>query len=107
MAKNLRKTRSPRSPAKASRPAARRTPAPARKSRAAPTKAKGKKMNDKDKHEHDKPAPHEVKPPAAKEPLAGGSKGATTTESTALPPEAYMTEQEKAALKPAAKKETK
>ena len=66
-------------------------------------------MNDKDKHEHDKPVAHEVKPPqpAAKEPLAGGSKGATTTESTALPPEAYMTEQEKAALKPAAKKETK
>jgi hypothetical protein len=33
-----------------------------------------------------------------KEPLAGGIKGATTTESTALPPEAYMTEQEKAGL---------
>ena len=73
-------------------------------------------MNDKDKHEHDKPAPHEVKPPprrpAAKEPLAGGSKGATGQPAVALPPEAYMTEQEKAAIAGAAaraadKKETK
>ena len=42
--------------------------------------------------EHDKPTAKHVE----KEPLAGGSKGAQTTESTALPPEAYMTEQEKA-----------
>ena len=66
-----------------------------------------------DKHEHDKA----LAPKAAeKEPRAGGSKGAQTLESTALPPEAYMTEQEKAghqdpvADEPAAKttkKETK
>jgi hypothetical protein len=36
------------------------------------------------------------KAPAAKEPLAGGIQGSQTSESTALPPEAYMTEQEKA-----------
>ena len=47
-------------------------------------------MSDKDKH-HDEPAPKAPKP-AEKAAPAGSAEGAAP----ALPPEAYMTEQEKA-----------
>jgi hypothetical protein len=39
---------------------------------------------------------HVAPAPAPKEPLAGGIKGAQPEVNAALPPEAYMTEQEKA-----------
>ena len=66
-------------------------------------------MTDKDKEAKSEPKPA----PAAKEPPAGGSKGAQPEVNAALPPEAYLTEQEKAgqqapvADEPAKKKETK
>ena len=93
----------PRSPAKVSRRVVPRTPVRRRKSSTAPVKKAVKKrkkpMTEKDKnHEGEK----HVQPPAAK-PAAAAPQPTLTG---SLPPEAYMTEQEKEALAPK-KKETK